>query len=99
MKLEKLSDALAVANEFGLDGVDIAILAAITEKRRSEGAATIMQFSSGLPVASFATIHARVKRMVKSGVLHKRVNKDNERFKVLEDGPMLGKFVNELSNI
>ena len=34
MKLEKLNDALAVAHEFGLDGVDIAILGAIAEKRR-----------------------------------------------------------------
>jgi DNA-binding Lrp family transcriptional regulator len=99
MKLEKLNDALAVAHEFKLDGVDIAILAAIAEKRRSEGAATIMQFSSGIPVASFATIHARVKRMVQSGVLSKRVDVDNERFKVLEDGPAFSRFVSKLSDV
>lgn len=99
MKLEKFNDALAVAHEFGLDGVDVAILGAIAAKRRSEGAATIMQFSSGIPVASFATIHARVKRMVKSGVLCKRVDKDNERFKVLEDGPALSRFIDKLNDV
>jgi DNA-binding Lrp family transcriptional regulator len=99
MKLEKLNDALAVAHEFGLDGVDIAILGAIAEKRRGEGGATIMQFSSGISVASFATIHARVKRMVDKGILCKRVNKSNERYKVLEDGPAFGKFINKLSDV
>ena len=39
MKLEKLGEALAIANEYGLDGIDVAILAAVVEKRRTEGAA------------------------------------------------------------
>jgi DNA-binding HxlR family transcriptional regulator len=99
MKFEKLADALAVAHEFGLDGVDVAILGAIADKRRSEGSATIMQFSAGIPVASFATIHARVKRMVEKGILAKRVHKSNERYKILDDGPALSRFINKLSDV
>jgi hypothetical protein len=99
MKLEKFNDALAVAHEFGLDGVDVAILGAIAEKRRIEGAATIMRFADGMPVASFATIHARVKRMVKSGILSKRVDRSNERFKVLENGPVFDRFIDKLNNV
>lgn len=99
MKLEKLNEALRVADEFGMDGTDVSILFAIAEKRRDEGAATIMQFSSGTQFASFGTIHERVKRMVKKGVLKKQVREDNQRYKVLTDGPVLGKFLDRLNEV
>ena len=99
MKLEKLGEALAVANEYEMDGIDVAILAAVAEKRRTEGEATIMQFSSGLPFASFGTIHARVRRMVDKGILTKQIREDNQRYKVLGDGPVMAKFLNKLSDI
>lgn len=99
MKLERLNEALKVADEFGLDGVDITILFAIAEKRRDAGAATIMQFSSGTQFAAFATIHERVKRMVAKGILKKEVKEDNQRFKVLTDGPVLGKFLDRLNEV
>ena len=99
MKLERFNEALRVAQEFGLDGTDVAILFAIAEKRRDEGVATIMQFSSGTKFASFGTIHARVKRMVKSGVLKKEIKETNQRVKVLQDGPALGKFLDRLNEV
>lgn len=99
MKLEKFNEALSVAQEFGLDGTDVAILYAIAEKRRDEGAATIMQFSSGADFACFGTIHARVKRMVKNGILKKQIKEGNERVKVLQDGPSLGKFLDRLNEV
>jgi DNA-binding Lrp family transcriptional regulator len=99
MKLERLNEALCVAQEFGLDGTDVTILFAIAEKRRDEGAATIMQFSSGTKFASFGTIHARVKRMVQKGILKKQVKEGNERVKVLQDGPALGKFLDRLNEV
>lgn len=99
MKLEKLSEALAIATEHGLDGVDLAILGAIHDKRRSDGAATIMQFSNGLPFASFGTIHARVKRMVKKGFIRKHIEETNQRCKILEDGPKLEQFLDKLSDV
>ncbi len=99
MKLERLNEALSVAHEFGLDGTDVTILFAIAQKRRDEGAATIMQFSSGSKFASFGTIHERVKRMVQKGFLKKQVKEGNERVKVLQDGPALGKFLDRLNEV
>jgi hypothetical protein len=99
MKLERFNRALEVAEEFGLDGTDIAILFAITQKRRNESVATIMQFSAGMPFASFATIHERVKRMVRKGVLSKEVKEENQRVKVLQDGPALSRFLDRLDEV
>lgn len=99
MKLGKFNEALNVAREFGMDGTDVAILFAIAEKRRDQGVATIMQFSSGTDFAAFATIHERVKRMVKAGILRKDVKEDNQRFKILNDGPTLDKFLDKLNSV
>lgn len=99
MKLGKFNEALSVAREFDLDGTDVAILFAIAEKRRDNGVATIMQFSSGTDFASFATVHERVKRMVKTGILRKDVKEDNQRFKILNDGPKLDRFLDKLNSV
>ena len=99
MKLEKLNEALTVANEFGLDGTDVTILFDIAQRRKDDGVATIMQFSSGTKFASFGTIHARIKRMVQKGFLKKQVKEGNERVKVLQDGPALGKFLDRLNEV
>lgn len=99
MKLERLGRALEVANEFGLDSIDLSILADIQKMRAKAGAATIMQFSAGRPYASFGTIHARVKRMVKNGVLNKRVKDGNERTKIIEDGEKVVEFVESLYKV
>ena len=96
MELGKVGRVLKVANEFGLDGIDLAILADIQEMRVKNGAATIMQFSAGRPYASFGTIHARVKRMVKNGFLKKEIKENNQRTKVLEDGENMLEFVESL---
>lgn len=99
MKLEKLNEALTVANEFGLDGTDVTILFDIAQRRKDDGAATIMQFSSGTKFASFGTIHARIKRMVQKGFLKKQIKHGDERVKVLQDGPALGKFLDRLNEV
>lgn len=99
MKLEKLNEALTVANEFGLDGTDVTILFDIAQRRKDDGVATIMQFSSGTKFASFGTIHARIKRMVQKGFLKKQIKQGDERVKVLQDGPALGKFLDRLNEV
>lgn len=99
MKLEKLNRALEVAHEFKMDGTDICILFAIAAMRRDNGVATIMRFSRGTWFASFGTIHARIKRMVKNGILSKEVSYNNLRVKVLQDGPELGKFLDRLNEV
>lgn len=99
MKLEKLGRALGLAHEFGLDSIDLAILAEIQVMRAKNGAATIMQFSAGRPYASFGTIHARVKRMVKGKILRKQIKENNQRTKVLEDGESLVEFTENLSEV
>ena len=99
MKLEKLNEALTVANEFGLDGTDVTILFDIAQRRKDDGVTTIMQFSSGTKFASFGTIHARIKRMVQKGFLKKQIKQGDERVKVLQDGPALGKFLDRLNEV
>jgi hypothetical protein len=99
VKLEKLNEALTVANEFGLDGTDVTILFDIAQRRKDDGVATIMQFSSGTKFASFGTIHARIKRMVQKGFLKKQIKQGDERVKVLQDGPALGKFLDRLNEV
>lgn len=99
MKLEKLNEALTVANEFGLDGTDVTILFDIAQRRKDDGVATIMQFSSGTKFASFGTIHARIKRMVQKGFLKKQIKQGDERVKVLQDGPALGKLLDRLNEV
>jgi hypothetical protein len=37
--------------------------------------------------------------MVKSGILSKRVDRSNERFKVLENGPVFDRFIDKLNNV
>jgi DNA-binding MarR family transcriptional regulator len=58
-----------------------------------------MQFSSGTKFASFGTIHARIKRMVQKGFLKKQIKQGDERVKVLQDGPALGKFLDRLNEV
>jgi hypothetical protein len=99
VKLEKLNEALTVANEFGLDGTDVTILFDIAQRRKDDGVATIMQFASGTKFASFGTIHARIKRMVQKGFLKKQIKQGDERVKVLQDGPALGKFLDRLNEV
>jgi hypothetical protein len=97
--LQKFDKALKVAAEYGMDGVDMHILSDITSQQIVSGEATIMQFSDGRPYASFGTIHARIKRMVKSGILTKRVKEDNQRYKLLESGPKYEEFVEKLYRV
>jgi hypothetical protein len=37
--------------------------------------------------------------MVDKGVLTKQIREDNQRYKVLGDGPVMAKFLNKLSDI
>jgi DNA-binding HxlR family transcriptional regulator len=99
MKIDKLQKALAVCADYGLDSVDLSILAEIAVKHLGKEDATIMQFSSGRPYASFGTIHARVKRMVKKGFLVKKIKEDNQKYKLLEDGPKMQELMEKLNKV
>jgi DNA-binding MarR family transcriptional regulator len=98
MKLGTLGKALELAHDFGLDGTDLLILRDIADKQAQGEEATIMSFASA-KFASFGTVHARIKRMVRSGFLVKRIKEDNQRIKVLDRGPTLQKLIDKLTDI
>ena len=61
------------------------------------GKPLVIAFSSGVGYASFGTVHARVRRMVENGVLKRSVCNKNQRYRPIEEGPKLKKFLAELS--
>jgi hypothetical protein len=99
MQLEKVTSALRLAHKAGLDGVDLLVLAEILAKQAQGGEVTIMKISLGKGVASFGTIHARVQRLIRKGYLTKRVSTINQRYKPIEQGPKLVKFLSLLEDL
>jgi hypothetical protein len=99
MNIGILKTVFDIASKYQLDGVDLAILADIAYMREKKGAATIMLFSDGTIYASFATIHARVSRMVENGILVRRPLPKNRRVKALEDGPQGLAFYEDINSV
>lgn len=95
MQIERLAAALRVAHKFDLDAVDICIIAQVVLR----GEATIMAFASDFELASFGTVHARIKRMVQAGLLVKSVSSTNQRYRPIKEGPKLKKFLDSLTDI
>lgn len=105
MRLGNLNKAIQLARGYDMDSIDISILCEIAKMRNHKGVATIMQFMEReaelgpKSFASFKTIHTRVGRMVESGILTREVDPKNKRVKVLQDGPMLGTFLDRLHEL
>jgi len=74
MKLENFREALAVIRQHELDASDLEILAAIDAQGAAGEAPTIMKLPALLPHMSFGTLHARIKRMMRMGLLTKTVD-------------------------
>lgn len=99
MKLEKLTKGLALAKKYRLDGTDLSILQYVLDKQDTEDGATIMKMSREEEFASLGTIHTRIKRMVDTGYLVKRIENNNLRFKKLEAGKQLQAFLDRLTEL
>lgn len=58
-----------------------------------------MRMSREEEFASLGTIHTRIKRMVDTGYLVKRIENNNLRFKKLEAGKQLQAFLDRLTEL
>ena len=100
MKLEKLSEAmLAVTKGFNITATDVLLLNDIMSMRREKGAATIMELAGKTKVASSATVHKSVKKLVARRLLTKVTNETNQRYKALEPGSQYDALVELLKDI
>lgn len=85
MRLEKLAVALnGLRSKFNVDGTDILILNAIYAMKQEHGEVLTMQFIKNFKGASQATTHARMKKLLKCGLLARVGDEKNLRVKKLE---------------
>jgi len=84
MKLEKLALALnSLRSKFKVDNTDILILNGVLEMKK-HGDVQTMQFIKNFKGASQATTHARMKKLLRQGLLARVGDDDNLRVKKLE---------------
>lgn len=93
MDLGRLGAALQLARRFGLNSVDVIILAKVLRR----GETTIMDLSSEKHIGSLRTVQRRVTRMVQSGFLVRSASLSDERVKPIHHGPKLKGFLVALS--
>jgi DNA-binding MarR family transcriptional regulator len=99
MKLEKLALALySLRNRFKVDSTDLLILNAVLEMRK-EGDVLTMQFIKNFKGASQATTHARMKKLLKNGLLVRVGDNENLRVKKLEPTAKTTELVKYLGEI
>ena len=100
MKLENIAVALhRLKDGFDIDGTDAMLLNDISIIRRAKGEGTIMEVITTSKLASPATLHGRIKRLVKKGLLIKVVDDTNLRYKRLEEGPRFEDMIKVLSEV
>jgi predicted MarR family transcription regulator len=99
MKLEKLSEAVRAARTWGLDPIDVLLLARVHEQIKAKEPVTIMQLVNNSDAASPATNHARVKRLCAEGFLKKVECTKSLRHKVLEKGDQFDEFLFHLAEV
>ena len=97
MSLTLIATALRTAKNHKLDGIDLMLLDYILTQKKQRGEVTIMEAIKGSKIASQATAHARIKRLVDRKLLVKVNNSTNLRLKTLEDGPELVMLLLELT--
>ena len=100
MKLDQLTNALVKAHtELGVDAIDLILLNTIVNKLRLEGEATIMPIIENFGLASQATAHARLKKLIKNGFVSWDSDETNLRVKLLKQGDNYHQLENLLSSI
>jgi hypothetical protein len=99
MKLDKLAQALnSLYSKFGVDSTDVLILNDIIEMNK-RGDVLTMQFIKNFNGASEATTHARMKRLVQSGLLSRVGDDTNLRIKKLKPTNKTNELVRYLAEI
>jgi DNA-binding MarR family transcriptional regulator len=99
MKLDKLAQALNnVRDKFKVDSTDLLILNSIIEMNK-QGDVLTMQFIKNFDGASEATTHARMKRLVQSGLLSRVGDDENLRIKKLKPTNKTSELVKYLAEI
>jgi DNA-binding MarR family transcriptional regulator len=99
MKLDKLAQALnGLRSKYKVDGTDLLILNAVIAMRK-EGDVLTMRFIKNFKGASEATTHARMKKLLKYGLLARVVDDDNLRIKKLEPTAKTNELVKYLAEI
>lgn len=84
MKLEKLATALyGLKSKYKVDSTDLLILNAVIEMKK-QGDVLTMQFIKNFKGASPATTHARMKKLVRNGLVARVGDDQNLRIKKLE---------------
>lgn len=101
MKLEKLSEGLqAVMERFDIDATTVLLLNEIVVMGKAKGGeVTIMEVIRNSKIASSATLHARIKKLVARKLLLKVQDEGNQRFKMLTTGPKYDEFVQILAEV
>lgn len=100
MKLGQLTEALVRAHtELGTDAIDLMLLSTIVDKLKVEGEATIMPILENFGIASQATAHARLKKLIKKGLVTWDFDESNLRVKLLKKGSNYGDLESILSSI
>ena len=85
MRLEKLATALyGLKSKYNVDSTDVLILNAVYAMKREHGEVLTMQFIKNFKGASQATTHARMKKLLRSGLLARVGDEENLRIKKLE---------------
>jgi hypothetical protein len=99
MKLDKLAQALNnVRDKFKVDSTDLLILNSVIEMNK-QGDVLTMQFIKNFDGASEATTHARMKRLVQSGLLSRVGDDENLRIKKLKPTNKTSELVRYLAEI
>jgi DNA-binding MarR family transcriptional regulator len=99
MKLEKLAQALNdVRDKFKVDSTDLLIISSVIEMKK-RGDVLTMQFIKNFDGASEATTHARMKKLVKRGLLARVGDDNNLRIKKLEPTGKTTELVKYLAEI
>lgn len=100
MRLDKLAAALnGLRSKYKVDGTDVLILNAILALKREHDEVLTMQFIASFKGASPATTHARMKKLLRYGLLARVVDDTNLRVKKLEPTAKTNELVKYLAEI
>lgn len=100
MRLEKLAVALnGLRSKYNVDGTDVLILNAVYAMKKEHGEVLTMQFIKNFKGASEATTHARMKKLLKCGLLARVGDEKNLRVKKLEPTPKTWELVKYLAEV
>jgi len=100
MKLEKLAEALgSLKQKYNVDETDVLILNAVYAMKKQHGEVLTMQFIKNFKGASEATTHARMKKLIRCGLLDRVGDEKNLRVKKLEPTPKTWELVKYLAEV